>query len=340
MSNKNKLVLVIMMGIGMGIFYFSTRDLSYQKLLKDLLNLNWWWLLVALLCMAISLLLEARVVQDLVKQHLPSYSFLAALRVPLVEQLFNGITPFATGGQPAQLVALMQAGVDAGRATSSLLMKFIVYQAMIVVNFVICLTLGFRYVADKVHIMAWLLVFGFIIHFAVIVGLLMIMFWYGLTKRLIAVVMLPVSHLIRNKEKIRQLKLTVNEKVDSFYQESLKLKGNRKILGRICVLTLAQLLVYYTIPYFILLALGVSNANILLVTTLHVLIVMVISLFPIPGGAGGAEYSFSLIFSTFVHQGSKLVLAMFLWRIITYYLGMFSGIVALAFTPNKFKEKV
>nr|WP_275066621.1 lysylphosphatidylglycerol synthase domain-containing protein [Ligilactobacillus murinus] len=73
--------------------------------------------------------------------------------------------------------------------------------------------------------------------------------------------------------------------------------------------------------------------------TLHVLIVMVISLFPIPGGAGGAEYSFSLIFSTFVNSGSKLVLAMIIWRLITYYLGMFGGMVALVIKPDKYSKQ-
>ena len=214
-------------------------------------------------------------------------------------------------------------------------MKFIVYQAMIVVNFIICLALGFQYVADRIHGMVWLLVFGFIIHFTVIVSLLMIMFWYRLTKKLLKLLMLVIKKVMTNPNRYEQLEQTLNEKVDSFYQESLKLKANKQVLARISCLTLFQLLIYYVIPYFILLALGVTNANILLVTTLHVLIVMVISLFPIPGGAGGAEYSFSVVFSTFVHQGNRLVVAMFLWRIITYYLGMFSGIVALAFEPKK-----
>lgn len=335
MTKKNKIVLVIMLMVGLVIFYFSVKQISYHSLMDAIAHLHWSWLVVAFLLMVSSLLLEARVVQVLIRQQLPTYSFWAALRVPLVEQLFNGITPFATGGQPAQLVALLQSGVDAGRATSSLLMKFIVYQAMIVVNFIICLALGFQYVADRIHGMIWLLVFGFIIHFAVIVSLLMIMFWYRLTKKLLKLMMLVLKKVMTNSNRYKQLEQTLNEKVDSFYQESLKLKANKQVLVRISCLTLFQLLIYYVIPYFILLALGVTNANILLVTTLHVLIVMVISLFPIPGGAGGAEYSFSVVFSTFVQQGNRLVVAMFLWRIITYYLGMFSGIIALAFEPKK-----
>ena len=249
MTKKNKIVLVIMLMVGLVIFYFSVKQISYHSLMDAIAHLHWSWLMVAFLLMASSLLLEARVVQVLIRQQLPTYSFWAALRVPLVEQLFNGITPFATGGQPAQLVALLQSGVDAGRATSSLLMKFIVYQAMIVVNFIICLALGFQYVADRIHGMIWLLVFGFIIHFAVIVNLLMIMFWYRLTKKLLKLKMLVLKKVMTNPNRYKQLEQTLNEKVDSFYQESLKLKANKQVLVRISCLTLFQLLIYYVRLY-------------------------------------------------------------------------------------------
>ena len=86
-----------------------------------------------------------------------------------------------------------------------------------------------------------------------------------------------------------------------------------------------------------LLSLGVTHVNVLLVMTMHVLIVMIISLFPIPGGVGGAELSFSMVFSTFISGHGKLVLAMLLWRAVTYYLVIFAGIVALAVKPDKIK---
>ena len=66
-------------------------------------------------------------------------------------------------------------------------------------------------------------------------------------------------------------------------------------------------------------------------------IVFIISLFPIPGGVGGAELSFSMVFSTFISGHGKLVLAMLLWRAVTYYLVIFAGIVALAVKPDKIK---
>ncbi len=59
-------------------------------------------------------------------------SVLSLLRVPLLNLLGTGVTPFATGGQPAQLFGMTRAGIESGRALSVILMKFLVYQVVVV----------------------------------------------------------------------------------------------------------------------------------------------------------------------------------------------------------------
>ena len=166
----------------------------------------------------------------------------------------------------------------------------------------------------------------------------MVMYWYDFTKKFIKVTLLPIKWIF-NDEKYQNWNKIVDEKIDNFYEESLKLKSNWKLLLKISAITFVQLAVYYIIPYFILLSLGVTHVNVIMVVSMHVLIVMVVSLFPIPGGAGGAEYSFSVIFSSFIGTGSKLVLAMLLWRIVTYYFGMLSGLIAMLIQPKQIVTK-
>ncbi|MBA5735222.1 flippase-like domain-containing protein, partial [Escherichia coli] len=68
----------------------------------------------------------------------------------MIGQFFNTITPMATGGQPAQLVMLTKQGMDAGRGSSVLLVKFIIYQAMVVLNFLVILIFGIHYLMTGV----------------------------------------------------------------------------------------------------------------------------------------------------------------------------------------------
>lgn len=334
MSRKNKIVLVIMIMVGVLIFGFSLRNVNLNQVARDIVHLNVGWMLAALLCIILYLGFESVATKVLVESNGDKLTWKDAIRIPLIEQLFNGLTPFSSGGQPAQLVALMQSGIEGGRASSVLLMKFVVFQSMVVINFIFSLLIGFQYLEEKIRFLSWFVLFGFMIHLAVIIGLLMIMYWHNFTKRLISLIFIPIKKFT-SKERYNSWRVSIDQKVDSFYHESVRMKTQWRLLVKVSVITFFQLLFYYLIPYFILLALGRTDVNIVMVTCLHVLIFMVISLFPIPGGAGGAEYGFSVIFSQFVGNSSKLVLAMMLWRLLTYYFGMFAGMFALVIKPNK-----
>lgn len=339
MSKRNKIVLIFMLILGIGIFGFSLRNINLNHLLHDIVHIHVQWLLVAIGCMLLYFGIEAVITRMFVVSNGDRFSFRDAIRIPLIEQLFNGITPFSSGGQPAQLVALMQSGVEAGRASSVLLMKFVVFQAMIVINFMFSLLIGFDYIAAKMSYLSLFVVFGFLIHFAVIIGLLLVMYWHGFTKKLISWIMIPVGWFVK-EDRYAKWKVSLDEKVDTFYLESVRIKSQWKLLIKIFIMTFFQLLFYYLVPYYIMLSLGYTGINVIMVTSLHVLIVMVISIFPIPGGSGGAEYSFDVLFSSFIHSNSKLVLAMLIWRLLTYYFGMFGGMLALVTKPDKLNRTI
>jgi uncharacterized protein (TIRG00374 family) len=337
MSLKNKLAALVMFALGVGIFAWESRHTNMRHLVHQLHNLNWWWILIGALMMFGSWIIETIIVRVFLKQEHTRLPFREALRVPLVEQLFNAITPFSTGGQPAQLFALMQSGIEGGRASSVLLMKFVVYQFMVLVNFILTILVGFHYIADQLGPLKWFIIFGMVIHVTVIAGLLLVMYCYGFTKKMVSIFLIPVGWIL-GKERRLNLEASAELKIDTFYQESLHLKREKKKVIKASLLTLVQLLMYYSVPYFVLLALHVPNVDFLRVIVMHVMIVMIVSLFPIPGGSGGAEYSFSQIFATFMHNPAQLVLAMLLWRFLTYYLGMLCGIVAVGIRPRKVEQ--
>ncbi|KRK71395.1 lysylphosphatidylglycerol synthase transmembrane domain-containing protein [Lacticaseibacillus nasuensis] len=336
MTRKNKIAVAVMIAIGVAIFLWEMRNVDVHAAWHTLLTLRLQWLAVAFLVILLSYVIEALVVQIFVAHEGEHLTFKSAMRVPLIEQLFNAITPFSTGGQPAQLVALMQSGVEGGRASSVLLMKFIVYQFMVLINFVFTLFIGLKHLAAQFGPLAWLIVFGFTIHLLVIAGLLLIMYQYRFTKRLVAFGIRLLRPFVSAGRRAAW-QATMDAKIDTFYAESVHLKQEKTKVIRAALLTFVQLLLYYSVPYFVLLSFGVPHVNLVHVMVLHVMIVMIISLFPIPGGAGGAEYSFKALFATFMGP-AQLVLAMLLWRFITYYLGMVCGIVALAVVPDRLES--
>jgi len=333
MTKRNAMVFALMLILGIGISYWSFRQVDLNQFAQDLRHAQWWWLLVALGAMIGYLLLEAVVTKLFVDDAHEKLRWADAIKVPLVEQFGNGITPFATGGQPMQMIMLIRAGVDPGRAGSILLMKFVVYQFMIVINFIIALLIGYHYIAAKLQAWSLLVILGFIVHVIVIVMLILVMYWPTLTTTTMRWIFKPIYHWW--PKRAIEWEMTIDEKISNFHEESRRLSRNWGTLLKTSIVTWLQLSVYYLIPYFILLGLGIRHIDLVLVMVFHILIVMVISLFPIPGGTGGAEAGFSVLFAQFIPGAALLVFATLIWRLITYYFGMFAGIVAFNWHQGK-----
>ncbi len=238
MSRVNKIVFVVMLAIGCGIFAYESRSLNFNQLVGDVSRLKWGWLLVALACMLISWGFEAVVLRVFLKGRTEQFNVHNAVRIPLIEQLFNAITPFSTGGQPAQLVALMQSKVEAGQASSVLLMKFIVYQFMVLVNFLLSMIVGFSQVSKHFGTLSILISFGLIIHVVVLVALLLIMYYNRFTKQLVRLLLIPVGWFVSQK-RVATWHALLLVKIDTFYAESLHLKREPVKLLKGCLLTRA-----------------------------------------------------------------------------------------------------
>ncbi|UQS81647.1 flippase-like domain-containing protein [Bombilactobacillus folatiphilus] len=333
MSRKNFAATLIMLVVGCGVFWLEIRKTNFQILIHQAITLNWWWLFVAFLSMFLSFFFEALVLKVLLRNRDDElHHWWNIIRIPWIQALFNAITPFSSGGQPAQIVALVQSGVEVGRGSSVLLMKFVIYQTIVLINFIIAMVFQFERIAQHFSGLAILIIGGFLIHIFTIGILLMVMFYYRLTRKLAIGIMKIIGLVVSSKKKERWTK-NVLDKIDNFYQESLVLKQEKTKVFKASVLTFFQLLFYYLVVYFTLLALHVDHVNIVEVLIMQIMIVMITSIFPIPGGTGGAEYSFKALFSQYVSVPSTLILGMFIWRFITYYLGMFLGIIAVAFKP-------
>lgn len=333
MSRKNGIYLGIAVLLGFIVIWTELKKVSFDEIYAELVTIKWGWLIVAFLCMLIHWGIEGRITQLFLKRSNPDYSFKNAYRIPLIEHLFNAITPFSTGGQPAQIVALGKSGVDYGVAASVSLMKFIVYQVWIVFNFIICIVLGFKWVSNSLESLSYLILIGFAIHFIVVFCLLMVMFWHSLTKNIVNGVFNFLNHLKLGK-RLQKFRQPLLNKMTTFYEQSNYMRNQGTLIFKTSFLTIMQLIMYYIVPYFVLLALNTENVNVFKVIVFHAFIIMIISLFPIPGGTGGAEYSFTLLFGTFIFVPGKLVLAIFLWRIVTYYMGIVLGLIALFIKPD------
>lgn len=334
MNKKHLWGIAIVLLISCGVLYVDLKDTPVTQLANAVHGINYGALILVFALMILSYVFEASILAVLAhRKDEPKRSKWSFFRIPIIQALFNAITPMSTGGQPSQLAAMVQMGIEGGRATSLLLMKFIIYQIVVFLAYVVTIITGFKIVATKFAGLAFFIGIGFLIHVSSIVFLLAILFAYNWTKKAANWIMDLLAKFI-STDRVEVWRKNTVDKIDTFYTESQKLKREKKKLFLSGLLTILQLLCFYSVPYMVLVTLGVPSSW-ASVTQMNIMIIMFMAIIPIPGASGGAEYSFQTLFATFVSSKGALVLGMFLWRFVTYFLGMILGIFGWIFKPKK-----
>lgn len=337
MNKKHLWGVLIVLAISVFVLYTDLKSTPLSEILGTAHGLNIWALIMVFGLMLLSYVCEAGILATLAhRKDEPKRSAWSFLRIPIIQALFNAITPMSTGGQPSQLAAMIQMGMEVGRSTSILLMKFIIYQIVVFFAYVFTIIFGFHTVMTKFAGLAVFIAIGFLIHISSIIFLLAIMFAYRFTKRATNWVMDLLGKFMK-KERVENWRKATLEKIDTFYAESQKLKKEKNKLVIASVLTILQLLFFYSIPFMVLTALNVP-CSWSSVTQMNIMIIMFMAIIPIPGASGGAEYSFQTLFSTFISSHGALILAMFVWRFATYFFGMILGIFGWIFKPKRIKS--
>lgn len=284
------------------------------------------WLLCGVLFMVLYWLLEGGILHDIVKAFHPEQRFKNSLTTSMIGQLFNCITPFASGGQPVQAYDMLKSGVPLGIAGSSLMIKFIVYQFCLTIYSAVVLIFYWEPFSMKVSGFGWLVFVGFAINTAVMLGLLCICFFRRFTRSMVNGIIRVGAKLRLVKDKERALERAETE-LAQFHDSFAAIREHRGMVTKAGLLSLLQLTVFFLIPYFICRAFGIQGLPLLEVLSAQAFVVMISSFVPLPGAAGGAEYSFHTFFSPFFPTGVSVNLAMLLWRLITFYLPILVGMI-------------
>lgn len=129
----------------------------------------------------------------------------------------------STGGQPSQLVAMIQMGIEGGRATSILLMKFIIYQICVLFAYVSTIIFGFSYGSNQIFRVSLVYFNWFILHVSSIIFLLAIMFAYRWTKNTTNWLM-DLLEKFMNKNTVEKWRKNTMEKIGNFLCRRTELK--------------------------------------------------------------------------------------------------------------------
>jgi len=300
---------------------------GWMDLMHQMKNLQIPWLIAAVLSMFLYWIFEAKILQCIIFLTKKDYKFKTAFKVTMIGQYFNSITPFASGGQIMQFYALTKQGLEAGSAGSALMIKFIIYQAILTVYSLILIFWKVTIFKSNTNHFFYLIGVGFAVHASVIISLLVFSTYRKLTHSLITILskILKKLRLVKN---ISTLESRINDNLDQFHDNMQIIKDRKGLVLKASIYTTLQLTIFFIIPYFIYLSFGMTGAPIGSMIAGTAFVMMLTAIIPSPGAMGGAEGSFYIFFSLFF-ASNNIMAAILLWRLITFYSCIIFGFYAI-----------
>lgn len=256
-----------------------------------------------------------------------------ALRVTTGTMIANSVTPSATGGMPIKLAFLIGAGVESRRAIT--LISFQTAEDALVLFSMVALTAGitgfalFDFISADPQLLARL---DRTLRWAS-----MIVVWSLVGLAGFALVVAAGLLGRRARDIARRASATVRNWAVGVWGDWGKAAARGKWIAGISVaLAWVQWSVRFSIAGLVLAAFGVEWRAALF-WLLQFLVQSISSIVPTPGGAGGAEAGFLLLFGPFV-ASDILVPAMSMWRLIFFFLPL-AGASVIFFALNRRKRR-
>ncbi|MCI8336314.1 MAG: flippase-like domain-containing protein [Peptococcaceae bacterium] len=309
--------------------YLLCKDYSLEQLIKSLSQANPLFLLSGLFIMFCYICCEAlntRRIMATFGQRLPLKQ---CLKYAFIGFYFCAITPSATGGQPAQIYYMKKDGIPVGFSALTLLINLAIYQTVTLLCGIVFFLLKSDFILAAMKGLGPLFLLGITIYLAALGLILAAIFSQTLIQKIFyAVIKLGTfCKIVKDPEQARE---HADQQLAEYAQCVAHMKRHPQLLTYNFLITLLQLLCYFSIPYFVYMAFHLSGYSFWEIIAMQVVLTVSVSALPLPGAVGASEGSFLKLFEIFFAP-AILLPAMLLTRFINFYaMLVISGIIAVA----------
>lgn len=315
------------------IFYFFYSENGLNDLLHSSVQISAYWILAAIGFQLIYMFLESFIIYYFIKADYKRFTFGDAVKVSFVGLFWCAVTPSSTGGQPMQIYLLHSMGVDVGYGTSRLVQKFLVYQVVLTSISVLAFFYKLNYFVTAMSspIVVIFIIVGFGSQLIITGALVLVSFQPVITKKFIFFIakILAKIKLLKNIDKKTA---HIQKQLDVFHESNKNIYKHKKMLVITVVLTFAQFIAMFTVPYCIYRSFGLAAATPLDMISSQAFVNLVSGMIPIPGASGAAELGFTAFFNGFFTP-ETLKSATLIWRMINYY-GVVISTAPFAYITN------
>lgn len=320
---KNKKINIIILLIAISLVLFFTLKDDFNGVIKSISNVRIDIFIISLIIYFIAIVFRSLSFKIFMNEYYKDFSLIETIKINFIAIMLNGITPFQSGGQPFLLYILKKQGKRIADTTNVVLKDNLSHQIALVFIGLICIM--FNIITNKYNFNGLFLIvlIGFIVNFIVLIAIIVAMKSKKLANKIIDY--LYKFNFI--KKIIKKDKEKIKESIKYFYDSFKELKKNKNKFIMAIICNFLNIIILYTIPYFVFKSLG-CEISIISSIIMTAFVMLIGNFIPIPGATGGIEYGFYKFFGIF-RSGAVLSSALLIWRFITYLFGILLGFIFL-----------
>lgn len=283
-------------------------------------------LIIAFMVVLLRIWLSAAKIRYLADRTL---GWMASIRIVLFWDFASAITPSTIGGAPVATYVMSREGISLGQSGAIMLYSLLLDQLLYVIIIPVLVVAGFYYEVfpddiGRFGIGALLFAFLLMLAYAFVLA-------YGILRNP-DVLKTVFEHLTRLPflRKIRPQVLSELDRLVEF-SHTLNAKPPSFIINAFLISTLGWLARFW-IPAIV--VLSFLPADVLLSFTRSVGMTLAGFFVPSPGGSGGVEGLFAIFQGPLFDRPEFIGIAIFMWRLITFYFGIGLGMLVLSWYSN------
>lgn len=314
-------------------FYVIFKNNDIEKICNIITQVDIKFILIAILCMICFIVVESTNIVRIVKLLGDKISIFKGIKYALIGFFFSSVSPGASGGQPMQVYFMKKDGLQISRSTLAILTEAFSFQLCTLLLVSVAFISHYHFIENSIGNLKFLIILGMTMNVVILVFLMLVIF----SKKIIAKIIEFVCGILHkcHYKKEEQFREKCFEQIEEYKAGAKALIANPKALIKIFLTTLVQLIFFHSIPYFVYLSFGFSEATFFTFLSVQLVLYITVSLVPVPGAVGVSEGGFLVLYKL-LFPVELISSAMLLSRGINFYLFvLISGVVSLYFSLKK-----
>lgn len=319
--------------------YTILKEQTPGQLAAALLSADWRVLLLGLPLMALFLCCEAKATHSILRALGCPQSFRRCAYYSCTGFFFSTITPSATGGQPAQVLAMSRDGTPAASGALDMLLVTIGYNTAAMGWGIFALFTSGGLTERLGGRVGLLLGLGLAVFALLDAAMFLFLFLPGPAKKLLHGCIELAAKVCPALDK-GALGQRADEHLAEYRRGADLIRRAPGLLVKVVGLSALQLACSYAMPYVVYRAFGLSGFSMWEVMALQALCAIAVGYLPLPGSAGAAESVFLRGF-LLVYGEALVAPAMILSRTLNCYLVLIAtaGVLAVGRTVRRASKK-